>query len=193
MPKITIPRENYPEIERQIADGWTAAEIAAPFGCEPETVRKFARRRGLKIQRQDMTMEQHPSWKGGTTLDRQGYELQRVDAAGELGYLIRALRPGDHRGYAPTHRIVMHQKLGRRLRADEVVHHIDGDIRNNHPDNLDVFRDNAKHLAVTLKGKRPNWTPEGRARMTGRPPRKSRAVTSLPAPKSAPSRSDGPS
>lgn len=38
-----------------------------------------------------------------------------------------------------THRIVMEQKLGRPLREEEIVHHIDGDHRNNDPDNLMVL------------------------------------------------------
>ena len=59
----------------------------------------------------------------------------------------------------------MHNKLKRPLQAGEVVDHIDGDLRNNHPDNLRVFSSNAEHLKETLKGKRPNWTPAGFARM----------------------------
>lgn len=38
-----------------------------------------------------------------------------------------------------THRIVAEQKLGRPLEPGEIVHHIDGDKRNNHPDNLAVM------------------------------------------------------
>lgn len=37
------------------------------------------------------------------------------------------------------HRVVAEEKLGRLLRADEVVHHIDCNKRNNHPDNLMVL------------------------------------------------------
>lgn len=37
------------------------------------------------------------------------------------------------------HRIIAEQKLGRALSKGEVVHHIDGNSRNNHPDNLQVM------------------------------------------------------
>ena len=37
------------------------------------------------------------------------------------------------------HRIVAEKKLGRYLRSDEVVHHIDGNKTNNSPDNLIVL------------------------------------------------------
>lgn len=44
-----------------------------------------------------------------------------------------------------THRIVAEQKLGRPLRPGEVVHHIDGNKRNNHPDNLMIFASQIEH------------------------------------------------
>lgn len=37
------------------------------------------------------------------------------------------------------HRVVAEQKIGRRLKRGEVVHHIDGNHLNNHPDNLEVM------------------------------------------------------
>lgn len=37
------------------------------------------------------------------------------------------------------HRVVAEQKYGRKLTFDDVVHHIDGNKRNNHPDNLEVL------------------------------------------------------
>lgn len=44
-----------------------------------------------------------------------------------------------------THRIVAARKIGRKLLPGEVVHHIDGNKRNNHPENLMVFRTQAEH------------------------------------------------
>lgn len=152
----------------------TSKQIADAMNVNPETVRKFARLRGLFVEPVPMSLDCHPSWKGGLTKDRSGYLLQRVPKNSEFGYLIRAItkrsKAGeDSNGYAPLHRIVAHQKLGRQLLPGEVVDHIDGDITNNRPENLRVFPSNAEHLRVTLKGRVPNWSPEGRARMTGRP------------------------
>ena len=45
-----------------------------------------------------------------------------------------------------THRVVAEQMLGRPLLKGEVVHHIDGNKRNNHPDNLMVFPSQSEHV-----------------------------------------------
>lgn len=37
------------------------------------------------------------------------------------------------------HVFIAEKKLGRKLRSNEVVHHVDGNIFNNHPDNLAVM------------------------------------------------------
>ena len=44
-----------------------------------------------------------------------------------------------------THRIVAEEKIGRPLKPGEVVHHIDGNKRNNNPENLMVFASQALH------------------------------------------------
>lgn len=45
-----------------------------------------------------------------------------------------------------THRLVAAEKLGRELRRGEVVHHIDGNILNNRPENLQVLASQAEHI-----------------------------------------------
>ena len=53
-------------------------------------------------------------------------------------------------GYAPELRLVVSKKLGRPLRDGEVVHHIDGDKRNNRAKNLQVMT-RAEHYKLHHK------------------------------------------
>jgi hypothetical protein len=57
--------------------------------------------------------------------------------------------PWHHRsarkGYVSRSIIVAELKLRRDLLPDEVVHHIDGDYTNDHPDNLEVYANQSEH------------------------------------------------
>lgn len=50
------------------------------------------------------------------------------------------------------HRVVMERKLGRKLRKGEIVHHVDHNKKNNHPDNLQVMSQ-AEHCRIHFKKK----------------------------------------
>lgn len=78
-------------------------------------------------------------WKGGRLVASNGYVLIRVGTNHHLS---------DVRGYAYEHRVIAEKKLGRRLLPSEQVHHIDGDKKNNDPDNLDVVESIAAHRAL---------------------------------------------
>ncbi len=49
--------------------------------------------------------------------------------------------------YVMEHRLVVEKKLGRFLKPEEVVHHIDGNKRNNDINNLMVFKSSSEHLS----------------------------------------------
>jgi hypothetical protein len=69
-----------------------------------------------------------------------------------------------------VHRWVVEKKLGRKLRAGEVVHHINRNKRDNSHDNLQVFASQEEHDAqhekdarnhgryYSMTGKRKRWT-----------------------------------
>lgn len=68
---------------------------------------------------------------------------------GKLRYA--RLGTGEGRTYTKVygrheHRVVAEQMLGRPLKPGEVVHHLDGNKRNNAPENLMVFASQAEHV-----------------------------------------------
>ena len=66
------------------------------------------------------------------------------------------LNSGEGRTYTKeygrhAHRVVMERKLGRKLKPGEIVHHIDGDKRNNDPENLMLFPSPAEHARYHMR------------------------------------------
>ena len=76
-------------------------------------------------------------------MPRRGHGTYKDDR----GYL--RISAGPLRGKR-VHVIVAEAKLGRKLKKDEIVHHIDGDKSNPSPENLQVLTEN-DHNAVSSK------------------------------------------
>lgn len=93
--------------------------------------------------------------KDYNNISRHMTELNRELNPTRMDFPTRAklsvsMRKDSGKGYtksfgAHAHRKIAERKLGRKLRRGEVVHHIDGDKRNNSPDNLQVFKNQAEH------------------------------------------------
>lgn len=47
--------------------------------------------------------------------------------------------------FVPEHRLVVEKKIGRLLKPEETIHHIDHDRKNNHIDNLMFFPNQKEH------------------------------------------------
>lgn len=76
----------------------------------------------------------HPQWTGGR-IKRSGY-----------WYVKRKDHPhGGKQGYVAEHRLVMEEKIGRYLKPEEVVHHINGDRADNRLENLQLFESHGQH------------------------------------------------
>ena len=86
-------------------------------------------------------------------------ELNPTRMTPEVRKKIRESRlgSGEGKGYTKTygrhtHRIVAEQKIGRPLIKGEIVHHIDGNKRNNDPDNLMVMTQ-SEHASLHFRKK----------------------------------------
>lgn len=156
---------NRDEVIRLYLTPLSALDVARIMGVSAETIRKrliewgIPRHPEINLPRPQPNkarkMEKNGFWNGGRIVDKHGYVLLKMNN-----------HPDANRsGYVREHRLVMEKKLGRRLLRSEVVHHMDGLNNNNHPDNLELFQDNAAHLASTLLGKCPKWTEEGYQKM----------------------------
>lgn len=95
--------------------------------------------------------EKNPNWRGGRSIASNGYVLIRVGADHHLA---------DVRGYAYEHRLVAEKKLGRRLRPNEEIHHINGDKKDNRPENIEVAASRKHHAVFHRAGGKTKQFPE---------------------------------
>jgi len=147
--------KNEAEIRRLHAEGLQTGDIGKQVGMRAEAVRRLLVEIGLPRNPQTHKGSRNPAWKGGRIVDKSGYIL---------------LWMPDHphcskSGRVREHRLVVEKRLGRYLDPVEVVDHINGICGDNRDENLRLFPSNAEHLRVTLKGRCPQWTEEGKERM----------------------------
>lgn len=93
--------------------------------------RKFTKEHRKNLSKSHIGLnakEKHPNWNNGIQRRSNGYI---------------AIRIGKHK-YQLIHRYIMERELGRKLKASEVVHHIDGDRTNNNIGNLEL-RERSEH------------------------------------------------
>lgn len=87
----------------------------------------------------------NPNWRGG-----------RLDHRRDGRVVVYAPENPNSNLYGGTHileyRLLVEKKIGRYLRSDEIVHHIDRDTTNNSPDNLSVMT-LSEHAREHAKGR----------------------------------------
>lgn len=80
---------------------------------------------GMKLLPRNGSLRRRSEWPSTLRrVSKQGYAYVRKD---------------DESPFISEHRMIMEQKLGRKLRKGESVHHINGHRDDNHPDNLELW------------------------------------------------------
>ena len=94
-------------------------------------------------------MEKNHMWNGGTTIINGRLHFKVPE-----GCRFSSMK--DHHGYVRMHRLVMAEYLQRPLREEEVVHHIDKNIKNNNIENLMLFASEGEHSSYHWRIRREN-------------------------------------
>lgn len=84
--------------------------------------------------------ERHPNWTGGIEQSGRGY----------LATLKHNHEMADNRGRIPLHRFVMSNHLGRPLSSKEIIHHINGNKKDNRIENLQIVT-RKEHVIIHAK------------------------------------------
>lgn len=117
-----------------------------------------------KFSRKDLNPEKYAEYRDFTNNAARFSALAKKNNPTKMTPTVRKklresrLGTGEQKGYAKyygrkEHRVVAERKIGRRLQPGEIVHHIDGNPRNNAPENLQVMTQ-AEHTRLHAKLRR---------------------------------------
>jgi len=123
-------------------------EVAEEINVSPSVVNGWMKQLDIPRRTEDFTKPKKGSkngnWKGGILTQQKGYI-----------YILSKDHPNvDKKGYYPKQNLVMEKHLGRYLKKGEVVHHLDGDKKNNRLENLRLMKDNGAHRSFEEKSLR---------------------------------------
>lgn len=155
-PKTGACARHHDTVKSMAEAGATLDAIGAAIGTTSARVRGYLTRNGISRPAWRETApdahpmarrtegELNPQWRGGRTLDKDGYVLLWMPGHPEA----------NRHNQVREHRIVMARMIGRPLTREEVVHHRNDVRDDNRPENLELFARNGDHLSVTLTGQK---------------------------------------
>jgi hypothetical protein len=116
---------------RQIGEKLGISRGAVNYTLKDSGIKLRSNRQGLK--------KRYPNGRWGKEAARWKGGKINASEKGNYSYIYRPDHPfATKHGYVMEHRLVMEEKIGRFLKPGEIVHHINGDGKDNRPENLDV-------------------------------------------------------
>ncbi len=119
---------------------------------------KAFQKQAWEVRERNFCCREHFRHFASERMSKMNEELNPTRMTPETRAKLRKahLDSGEGRTYAKeysrhAHRVAMERKLGRKLKPGEIVHHIDGDKRNNDPDNLMLFPSIAEHSRYHMR------------------------------------------
>ena len=155
--------------ELYLDSGLSSIEIGRMFGVGKHVVLSRLREFGIKRRNNSEARigkfdgENSPSFRGAIYQTPSGYSVKKLLLSERGNHRADAF----HRAYVHTYNMEKH--IGRKLRDEEVVHHIDRNRKNNELSNLIVFPSQGEHIrfhkyvedlglySLTLLKDKPNY------------------------------------
>lgn len=131
-PKPKLSDEDCLKAKEIYDSGGTIQDVMNTFNVS-RTVAYQALRKSKTQIRTKRYGPKSAGWKGGRRINPEGYaEVWIPDDHPFSSMCIKGTR------YIREHRLIMAEKLGRILRTDETVHHLNGNRQDNRPENLQL-------------------------------------------------------
>lgn len=138
MPRRKVSLELEKVIVEKVLVGETIPNVAKELGLDKSTIREYAIANGVKFKN---------SFHKGYIITHNGYKkLLRKDH-----------HLADSKGYVAEHILVAEEGLGRDIKKNEVVHHIDHNKLNNLIENLQVMT-KSEHTQLHASEGTCGWT-----------------------------------
>jgi hypothetical protein len=138
------------ELERKyLVEHRAMSEIAEEYGCSRQTVFDAIKRFGIDGSKAERFVILCDVCGRDFEITRKRWRLTSTHHCSSECY-YKGRRNGSYVAWRNGQRLarkVMEDVLRRKLGIDEVVHHEDGDNRNNAVDNLRVFESQSEHVA----------------------------------------------
>ena len=115
-------------------NGESKEDILLELKTSHATMNRWLKQLGFEPNKTGLRGEDHHMWKGGRHIEGNGYIRVWISPYDKLFCMA------NNDGYVMEHRLVMAQHLGRPLRKDEYVHHINGDKQDNRLNNLQLVQ-----------------------------------------------------